>query len=45
MAKPRTRYVCQACGADTPQWLGKCSSCGTYGTLQEEVINTPTASL
>ncbi len=43
MAKPRTRYVCQSCGADTPQWLGKCPSCGTYGTLQEEVINTPTA--
>ena len=38
MPKSKTIYVCSACGADHPQWYGKCPSCGTYGTLEEEVI-------
>lgn len=38
MAKPRTKYVCQDCGYETPRWLGKCPSCGEWGTLAEEVI-------
>lgn len=39
MAKPKTIYVCSACGAEHPQWFGKCPSCGTYGTLEEEIVN------
>lgn len=38
MPKSRTIYVCSACGAEHPQWFGKCPSCGTYGTLEEEVV-------
>jgi len=37
MSKPRTLYVCSACGAESSQWFGKCSGCGTYGTLEEQV--------
>ncbi len=33
MAKPRTVFVCSACGADAPQWTGRCPSCGEWSTL------------
>ena len=36
MAKPKTHYVCNECGADSPQWFGKCPACGTYNSLEEE---------
>ncbi len=38
MAKSRTIYVCSACGAESPQWFGKCPSCNTYGTLEEQAV-------
>ena len=40
MAKPRTVYICSTCGAESPQWFGKCPSCDTYGTLEEQVLAT-----
>ncbi|MBX3703839.1 MAG: DNA repair protein RadA [Steroidobacteraceae bacterium] len=33
MAKPRTAFVCSACGADTPRWAGQCPACGEWNTL------------
>ncbi|HUG03982.1 MAG TPA: AAA family ATPase, partial [Steroidobacteraceae bacterium] len=33
MAKPRTVFVCSACGADAPRWAGQCSACGEWNTL------------
>lgn len=38
MAKNKTVYVCQNCGASSPKWLGKCPSCGEWNTYVEEVI-------
>ncbi|BFM39990.1 DNA repair protein RadA [Synechocystis sp. LKSZ1] len=38
MAKPRSIYVCSHCGADYPQWHGKCPACGTYSSLQEQAL-------
>lgn len=40
MAKNKTVYVCSACGADSPKWLGKCPACGEWNTYVEEIINT-----
>ena len=37
MAKPKTYYVCNECGAESAQWFGKCPSCGTYNSLEEQV--------
>ncbi len=37
MPKPKTYYVCNQCGAESPQWFGKCPSCGTYNSLEEEI--------
>src|SRR6202167_5409938 len=36
MAKSRTSYVCQNCGAITQRWQGKCESCGEWNTIIEE---------
>lgn len=35
--KIKTKYVCQACGFETVRWMGRCSQCGEWNTLQEEV--------
>ena len=43
MAKPRTVYACASCGAAQPKWAGRCSSCGDWNSLHEEVV-TATAS-
>lgn len=38
MAKTDTVYICQACGAISPKWAGKCEACGSWNTLQEETV-------
>ncbi len=38
MAKVKTEYICQNCGAKSPKWIGKCNSCNEWNTFQEEVI-------
>ncbi len=39
MAKSKTVYVCQNCGADSPKWIGKCPSCGEWNSYVEEIIS------
>jgi len=43
MSKPKTKYVCQSCGAESPKWLGQCPGCQAWNTL-EETRQEPTAS-
>ncbi|HEY4227742.1 MAG TPA: DNA repair protein RadA [Candidatus Limnocylindrales bacterium] len=38
MARPQSRFVCQACGADYPRWEGQCRSCAAWNTLVETVV-------
>ncbi len=38
MAKLKTAYFCQNCGAQYPQWLGQCKNCGAWNTLLEEIV-------
>ena len=40
MAKARSNFVCQNCGASYPKWTGKCENCGEWNTLVEQVIET-----
>lgn len=40
MAKPKRRYVCQACGSVTHRWQGQCADCGEWNTLAEEAPET-----
>src|ERR1051326_7302049 len=37
--KTKTSFFCQNCGAQSPKWVGKCSSCGEWNTYVEEVIS------
>ena len=48
MAKTKSVYICQNCGADSPKWIGKCPSCGEWNSYVEEIVskdNTPKISL
>ena len=38
MAKTKTTFFCQNCGAQFPKWTGRCSSCDQWNTIVEEVI-------
>lgn len=42
MMKARTVFVCQECGHRSLKWLGKCPSCGAWGTLIEEFVHEVT---
>ncbi|MBL8918222.1 MAG: DNA repair protein RadA [Myxococcaceae bacterium] len=33
----KTHFTCQACGYVSAKWLGRCTECGTWGSLVEEV--------
>ena len=37
MAKTKSHFTCQACGYQTAKWLGRCTECGTWASLVEEV--------
>lgn len=38
MAKTKTAFFCQNCGAQFPKWVGQCSSCKEWNTIVEEVV-------
>lgn len=43
--KPTISFVCQECGYDSPQWLGKCPECGAWNSMKEIRIQPlPTTS-
>lgn len=46
MAKAKRVYVCRECGAQTPQWAGRCTDCGAWNSLEESVQTSakPTAT-
>ncbi|MEO7111748.1 MAG: hypothetical protein ABI183_15005, partial [Polyangiaceae bacterium] len=37
MAKDVIQFVCQACAAVTPKWVGRCGQCGAWNTIVEEI--------
>jgi len=43
MAKTRSMYVCQNCGAESVKWLGRCPACGEWNTYVEERISKDTS--
>lgn len=38
MATSKTQFYCQSCGFQSPKWLGKCPSCGSWNSFVEEVV-------
>ncbi|THK43366.1 DNA repair protein RadA [Methylophaga sp. SB9B] len=47
MAKAKRVYVCRECGAQTPQWAGRCTDCGAWNSLEESVQSSvkPSATM
>jgi DNA repair protein RadA/Sms len=44
MAKTRSIFLCQNCGAESSKWLGRCPSCGEWNTYVEQRISKGSAS-
>ncbi len=38
MTKVKTAFFCSSCGAQSPKWMGRCTSCGEWNTYVEEVL-------
>jgi DNA repair protein RadA/Sms len=38
MAKIKHIYICSHCGVKHAQWLGKCTSCGEFNSIHEELV-------
>ena len=46
MAKAKTQFVCQQCGAISGKWSGRCDNCGEWNTLVEQIsTNSGTSSV
>ena len=41
MAKTKTVFVCQNCGAKEPKWTGRCNVCGEWNSFVEEIESVP----
>lgn len=44
MAKIKSAFFCNNCGAQSPKWIGKCPSCQSWNTFQEEIIHVEKSS-
>ena len=38
MPKLKTLYICQQCGQQSLKWTGRCSGCGAWNSMVEEVV-------
>jgi DNA repair protein RadA/Sms len=39
--KTKVVFACQACGAQAPKWMGRCTECGAWNSLVEERAPEP----
>lgn len=44
MGKVKSIFVCQQCGYESPKWMGKCPSCGSWNSMTEEIRSQDTKS-
>jgi len=40
MAKAKSQFVCQSCGAVYSRWQGRCEACAEWNTIAEELIDS-----
>jgi DNA repair protein RadA/Sms len=45
VAKRASHYVCQACGAATAKWAGRCEACGEWNSMVEEALSAAPGGL
>jgi DNA repair protein RadA/Sms len=39
MARSKTQFQCNECGAAAPKWTGQCPDCGAWNTLIETIVS------
>jgi DNA repair protein RadA/Sms len=44
-ARARVTFACDACGAQSPRWVGRCPECGEWGTVAESAAPRRAAGL
>lgn len=44
MAKNKIMFECQACGYESPKWLGRCPNCGSWNQMEEQLAPAASAS-
>jgi DNA repair protein RadA/Sms len=44
MAKTKSRFICQKCGASYAKWAGRCENCGEWNSLLEQDAPTEAES-
>ncbi|MDR1474144.1 MAG: DNA repair protein RadA [Endomicrobium sp.] len=44
MKKQKTKFLCQQCGYESSQWLGKCPSCRAWNSFTEEKFSVSSKS-
>lgn len=40
----KTSYACRDCGHVTPKWVGQCSRCEAWNSVEEEIASPPTGT-
>lgn len=38
-SRPKTTFLCESCGNESPKWEGRCPACGEWNTLVEHRID------
>lgn len=38
MSKSKVEFICSNCGATYQKWLGRCTNCGEWGTVEEQAV-------
>lgn len=38
MVQTKAIFICQNCGNQSPKWMGRCTGCGEWNTLAEELV-------
>ncbi len=38
MSKIKSKFVCQQCGYESARWLGRCSGCNSWNSMEEELL-------
>lgn len=39
MPRPKTVYICQQCGNESPKWVGRCPECSEWNTYVEAIVS------
>lgn len=42
--KSKAIYVCSECGYESAKWLGRCAGCGSWNTLEEQLVQSKSQS-